>query len=278
MGRNAQKKSAAFTKVVENRESLIVKINNCKSLTSLEQLKSEYKDQPKYSLSSKAYKGKGISLEKLQTLTNLDARIKKAFTDQEKALTPVVIKPVEELSSSLANEDLAENNVVEPEFIIDELVLDEPREAVIEPRVSELERTQRKKEIAHIEDELLNVYKKCRRMSTQGPAYKDVTEATYRIHEAITALAEKYVEDGDLEHFKGQTKALLDENTEDMKIINKHRGWAKNFFGNLGAFILGLGVGYIAVCAYRGTLFEFNTATANAVGAVDEKVSSLKVR
>ncbi|USQ14869.1 hypothetical protein J2N86_06105 [Legionella lytica] len=248
MGKNTQKKAAAFNNVVENRENLITKINKCKTLSGLATLEKEYATQSRYSLAASYYKG--LSMEKQQILANSDTRIKEALMQQKSKLMAI---PEDEAVDSLVNE------------------------SIVQESISSQFQSLRKLNISHIENELVNIDKKCMRMSKMGPSYEAATQATFRICSAIKKLTEKYVQDGDLQHFQDETRAIFDETTEDMKTINTHRGWAKNFFGNLGYFILGLGVGYAAVCAYRGKFFEFNTDTANVVGAVNEKIAALSM-
>lgn len=259
MGKNAQKQATAFNSAVGKRTELLEKINKCESLERLRQLENDYKTKSQYQVSAKV--SKNLSTEKQKTLTDLGIAIKDAFEMQKNALTAGLAQPEVVLSVSSENPSLVDEGI------------DVESPPVQQSPFQELRRTT----IAHIEAELVNVAKKCERMSKKGPAYEKATLATRNIHREITNLVEQYVQDGDVHHFQDQTKALFDETSEDMKTINEHRGWAKNFFGNLAFFILGVGVGYAAVCAYRGKFFEFNTDTANVVGAVNEKISALSI-
>jgi hypothetical protein len=264
MGKNTQKVTESFNKVVTNRTVLLEQIKKCTSLEALESLRIKYSANKNNNYFVGDSIGRKLSNEKQRVLTDLHNNIISAIKAQEIKLSP--IPTALEVGSSVRSEHV---DLVEEGSRVEPLL--ERVEESITTHFQEL----RKIAISHIEDELVNVAKKCERMSKKGAAYEKATQATQNIHDAITNLVAKYVQDGDAQHFQDETKALFDETTEDMKTINEHRGWAKNFFGNLAYFILGVGVGYAAVCAYRGKFFEFNTETANVVGVVNEKITAL---
>lgn len=259
-------------KVIGERKKLLENIKTCQSLNALEGLEYGYNNDSKYIFPKRSMNGKSdtVSLSQLKAYVRLANEIEDAFKAQKNKITYGL--PQSDAESS-QHQDVVESSdneiLVEGNDNIDGA-------AVLELALQELQ-NKRKKEIAHIYAELVNIDNKCERMFKKGPAYEAVTQATGRILDALTKLTEKYVKDGDLQHFQDETSTLFDETTEDMKTINEHRGWAKNFFGNLAYFILGLGVGYAAVCAYRGKFFEFNTDTANVVGVVNEKIAALNI-
>ncbi|WP_133137235.1 hypothetical protein [Legionella rowbothamii] len=252
MGRNTQKLTDSFNKVVRNKKELLEQIDKCTSQEMLGALKTKYKANKNNNYFVGDTICRKLSDEKQRVLIDLHDQVTRAIAAKERMLSV----PEVDLVPSLGDEGL----------------VDENNEA-LDPQLQ----VTRRLETAHIESELVNVDKKRARMAAKGAAYEGATLATGRIHDALQQLTDKYIKDGDLQHYQEQTRALFDETTDDMKTINQHRGWAKNFFGNLAYFILGLGVGYAAVCAYRGKFFEFNTETANVVGAVNEKISALTV-
>lgn len=265
MKRNQKRENVADT-VIRERKNLLDQIKRCQSLNALGQLEYGFNNDSRYATpkGSRSKTSVTMSIPQLQEYVRLGNEINEALEAQKNKLKLGLTQPVAESSVRSEYVDLVEEGSrVEP--------LLERVEESITSHFQEL----RKIAISHIEDELVNVAKKCERMSKKGAAYEKATLATQNIHDAITNLVAKYVQDGDAQHFQDETKALFDETTEDMKTINEHRGWAKNFFGNLAYFILGAGVGYAAVCAYRGKFFEFNTETANVVGVVNEKITAL---
>ena len=58
--------------------------------------------------------------------------------------------------------------------------------------------------------------------------------------------------------------------------LGNHRGW-KEVLVNLGLCILGLGIGYLAVCAYRGGFFKVNTDSANTLDQLQKAVDAQNV-
>ncbi|MFJ1267144.1 hypothetical protein ACD661_01095 [Legionella lytica] len=286
------KNQSAANKVIEARKQLLNTITTCESLAELKRLEKNYTTDDRYAVpkaSTNLPRNRvkpTMSVPELQELVSLDKQIKEAFETQKNTIEARLVQPKADLSASLedlvlvderSEQDLSTS--IEGLGLVDERSDVESHELPGQVQQAEISPLQelRRIAIARIEAELVNVANKCDRMSKKGDAYVEATLATRRIHHAIHNLTEKYIEDGDLQHFQEGTSALLDKNTEDMKTINEHRGWAKNFLGNLALFILGGGVGYAVVCAYRGKFFEFNTDTANVVGAVNEKISALSM-
>ncbi|MDR3501236.1 MAG: hypothetical protein P4L79_01460 [Legionella sp.] len=269
MGKTHKKESVA-SKVIRERKNLLEQIKLCQSLNTLELLEYSYRNDSKYTVPkpSRSKTSITLSVPQLREYAGLAMEINEAFAAQKNKLKLGLTQPEAESSDRLDDTDLVDaGNGVN---------VSELAEHIKEYMTYSLQEL-REMTILHIEAELVNVDKKRARMSTKGAAYEDATLATGRIHNALQLLTDKYIQDGDLQHYQDQTRALFDETTEDMKTINEHRGWAKNFFGNLAYFILGFGVGYAAVCAYRGKFFEFNTDTANVVGAVNEQIAALSM-
>jgi hypothetical protein len=70
--------------------------------------------------------------------------------------------------------------------------------------------------------------------------------------------------------FKNQS--ILAINTTRIE-LEKHRGW-KEILGNIALCILGLGIGYLAVCAYKGSFFKFNTDSINKLNDIQNTIES----
>ena len=107
---------------------------------------------------------------------------------------------------------------------------------------------------AHLE----NLKKKTQDLKERGfiPAY----DAAFQLHNEIQIIKNCYANNEiDHQNFEKQSlKAIIKARQE----LEKHRGW-KDILGNIALCILGLAIGYAAVCVYRGRFFEFNTDSVN---------------
>lgn len=84
------------------------------------------------------------------------------------------------------------------------------------------------------------------------------------------------------EEYETDEKSIDDLKTDSIKAINDarpvlevHRGW-KEILGNIALAILGLGVGYIAACAYKGSFFKFKTDSVTILDDVAEQLNGVK--
>ncbi|WP_392536767.1 hypothetical protein [Legionella sp. 227] len=63
--------------------------------------------------------------------------------------------------------------------------------------------------------------------------YKQAAAAAKSIYEQISAFANQFIVDGDLESFKANSQALLSKDNEHVKTLKSHRGWWEEFLDDL---------------------------------------------
>lgn len=103
-----------------------------------------------------------------------------------------------------------------------------------------------------------------------GKAY----DAANVLHAAFDQLKDQYC-GGVINHlvFQEQSKQVIATARSELE---KHRGW-KEVLVNIALSILGLGIGYLAVCAYKGSFFTVNTDSANKLDDLQHTIDTANV-
>lgn len=113
---------------------------------------------------------------------------------------------------------------------------------------------------------------------TKKEKYKKASDAAHKLIRTLQTAVNAYEKDLDLDKFKKRVKAVFEKDcAEEIKKLETHRGW-KQVLVNTLAFILSLGVGYLAAAAYKGSWAVFKPATdsANKVQSIAKAVDELK--
>ncbi|MCW8408011.1 hypothetical protein OQJ13_03375 [Legionella sp. PATHC035] len=79
-------------------------------------------------------------------------------------------------------------------------------------------------------EEKAKLYKKNPDKVTQ---YKQAAAAAKNIYDQITAFANQFIADGDLQSFKSKSQVFLSNDNEDVKTLKSHRGWWEEFLDDL---------------------------------------------
>lgn len=124
------------------------------------------------------------------------------------------------------------------------------------------------KTITSIKAQLLNLEVKAQDLKERGfiPAHR----AAQLLHNEIQRLIDRY-ENNEIDRPTFEEESLNAINSARQE-LEKHRGW-KEILGNIAFCILGLGIGYVAVCAYRGRFFEFNTDSVNLLEGLQNTIN-----
>lgn len=93
--------------------------------------------------------------------------------------------------------------------------------------------------------------------------------ATNILHETLTELKNQYSEQK-INYIDFKIKATWAINTARID-LEKQRGW-KELLTNLSLCILGFGIGYLAICAYKGSFFKVNTDSTNKLNDLQRNI------
>jgi hypothetical protein len=106
--------------------------------------------------------------------------------------------------------------------------------------------------------------------------YRNAADAAKNIHSSIVGLTQKYIQDGDLESFKSESKTALQADNLNVKTLQEHRG-LKLILTNLAALIFTVGLAHVGYSIYNGrfSIFEPATDSSEKVEALRESVNTL---
>ena len=123
--------------------------------------------------------------------------------------------------------------------------------------------------LTSLESQLFIIENKAGELKTRG--YDKAYNAANNLHTTLTQLKNQYCS-GALEYpdFKKNSTDAVDAARIELK---QHRGW-KDLLGNVALCILGLGVGYLAVCLYKGSFFQFNTDSVNKLDVLQNNIDA----
>ena len=129
---------------------------------------------------------------------------------------------------------------------------------------------EKKQSIKNLESQFLLIVDKVKELNTRKncePAYK----AANTLYTTLTELKDQYA-NGTMGYsdFKNQSLAAIKIARPE---LNQHRGW-KEILGNIAYCILGLGIGYLAICAYKGSFFKFNTDSVNKLDELENNINA----
>ena len=104
---------------------------------------------------------------------------------------------------------------------------------------------------------------------------RNCTEAYNAVNTLVNRLSDlrDNFNDDKIDH-KGLKLGLSSAIKEARPELEKHRGY-KEILANIALCILGLGLGYLAVCAYKGSFFKFNTDSADKLNELETSVGSV---
>ena len=99
--------------------------------------------------------------------------------------------------------------------------------------------------------------------------------AANALHETLTKLKTKWEAgeyEGDIFSNYSEFKSEAIQSINVARIdLEKHRGW-KELLANIALCILGLGVVYLAICAYKGSFFKFNTDSIDKLNELQNTI------
>ena len=144
------------------------------------------------------------------------------------------------------------------------------RQTQTEQALLEQRKVQAIKILANIEPQLLIIENKVKELQGRDNC-KAAFNAADTLHTTLTQLKNQFA-NGTMDYadFKNSSISAIDTARDE---LNKQRGW-KQLLGNLTLCVLGLGVGYLAVCAYNGSFFKFNTDSANKLDKLQNTIES----
>ena len=108
-----------------------------------------------------------------------------------------------------------------------------------------------------LEPQLSIIEEKAKELKTRN--YDNAYNAANSLHTALTNLKNQY-SSGTIQYLAFKNGSMNEIKTARTE-LEKHRGW-KDILGNVALCILGLGIGYLAICAFKGGFFKFNTDSA----------------
>ena len=143
-------------------------------------------------------------------------------------------------------------------------------QAQTEQALLEQRKAQALKILASIEPQLLIVENKVKELKGRDKC-KTAFDAADTLHTTLIELKNQFATGTmDYADFKNNSISAIDTARDE---LNKQRGW-KQLLGNLTLCVLGFGVGYLAVCAYNGSFFKFNTDSANKLDKLQNTIEA----
>ena len=275
MGKRQQNESKAFQKAKQVREQFIKKMNKCDSYEHLISLQKEYNEKKK----KEAFKiPQRFSDYHHQQIAALTRRINKLFdklskkfpqplVNSEKQVVSTPIESTVVLSNDLPlsstkklNSVLKEQTSQKSESESKETVVDEETKVL---RELHLTKVRKQLVLIHVKQaEFEDESQKLRAKGKQKEAekYDNAATAAKNIRTSIDKLCTQYINDGNLETFKAESKQVLNEEKSDVKILQEHRGWGE-ILANLAAFILTAGIAHAGYALYNRKFSMFKPAT-----------------
>jgi hypothetical protein len=131
-------------------------------------------------------------------------------------------------------------------------------------------KTTREKERTLLDIRILSIKEKAEELKTN--AHENAYKVAIALHTTLTQLNDQY-KDGTINYlkFNHDSKTAI---TKARPELEKHRGW-KEILGNIALCILGLGLGYFALCAYRGCFFKFETDSAKKLNDLSHSIEAV---
>ena len=115
----------------------------------------------------------------------------------------------------------------------------------------------KEKILQRLEPQLLLIKDKAENLKTRK--YDEAYNAAQTLYLSLTNLKSQY-SNGTIEYVAFKNDSIKEIKTARVE-LEIHRGW-KEILSNVLLCILGLGIGYLAICAYEGSFFKFNTDSA----------------
>lgn len=129
--------------------------------------------------------------------------------------------------------------------------------------------TRNEKVFGHFNAQLAGIKAKAKELSTNNKIASDEATTLYR---TLKTLKNNYAENAiTLQHFQLESKKAI---SRARPVLEVHRG-CKELLGNLALAVLGIGVIYLAVCAYKGRFFKFNTDSVNQLNRLTDTIEGI---
>jgi hypothetical protein len=123
------------------------------------------------------------------------------------------------------------------------------------------------KTLSNLDFQLLVLEAKKTELGYRG--FYKASDAAATLHTTLIELKDQYAR-GTINYpdYKKQSITAIDTARIE---LGKHRGW-KEILGNIASCILGLGIGYAVVCAFKGRFFKFNTDADNKLDEIQKTI------